>query len=427
MQQYFKKKIEKLKQYIVEDRIEHVQKEFDCIEKLIEDTYEELNNLINEVVKQVKDDKENWDTIAVAFSTLVHTYETMHLMVHERPEGKLMIDQKWEALKKKLEIDIKRIQRDEVDFEKECKGCKQSYQTNTILTHLGKNSLCHEKYSEQEIENLKEESQERISFKTNIWREINREKIAKQKAEYYKENIPKNEAKETERLKRKKDKKFAFYKYCQQEKYKSYLENEITYFEVSILEKIKSLKSKSMKKENFEKLIQIEIDMKEKTTDFKRKIDEAIRESSNISCHHDDTDIYDFGGDHGCYECSKVIDKLYNFLEVIVYSERAKRLKNFETFFKEIFKTLNDIVEEENGPKEIIQIWNDQIKMWCPLVEHLWDFVDVLKNSERLQDPNAQELTEGYYNHETDKVEIRYPGNLDISMLLYESYKFCKI
>ena len=30
LQQYFKKKIEKLKQYIDEDRIEHVQKEFDC-------------------------------------------------------------------------------------------------------------------------------------------------------------------------------------------------------------------------------------------------------------------------------------------------------------------------------------------------------------------------------------------------------------
>ena len=118
-QEYFTKKIEKLKWYIVPDRKEYVQNEFDSIEKLIKETYEELNDLINETVEKVKDENENWDTVAIAFSSIIDTYETMHLMVYERPEGKLMIKQKWEALKKKLENDMKRIQRDEVDFEKD--------------------------------------------------------------------------------------------------------------------------------------------------------------------------------------------------------------------------------------------------------------------------------------------------------------------
>ena len=422
-QEYFTKKIEKLKWYIVPDRKEYVQNEFDSIEKLIKETYEELNDLINETVEKVKDENENWDTVAIAFSSIIDTYETMHLMVYERPEGKRIIKQKWEALKKKLENDMKRIQRDEVDFEKECKGCKKSYQTNTILTHLGKNSLCHEKYNESELGSLKEESQERNSFKKNIWREINRDKIVKQKAKYYKENIlrnkAKNEAEENERLEKRRDNTFTFYKNCQQEKYKRYLDNEITYFELSILKRIKLLKSKSVKKENLEKLIQIEIDMKEKVTDSKRMIDEANREASNISCHHDAKDIYTFGGDHGCYECSKLIDKLYNFLKIDVHSARAKRSKIFETFFTEIFKSLNEIIEEENAPKEIIQIWDDKLQKWHLLVEFQWDFVDVLKNTERIQYPNAQELTENYYNYKTDDVELCFGGNsISISMLL---------
>ena len=82
------------------------------------------------------------------------------------------------------------------------------------------------------------------------------------------------------------------------------------------------------------------------------------------------------------------------------YSEDTKRLKNFYTFFKEIFKSLNDIVEEENVSKEILQIWDEKRKEWNSLVRHQYDFQDVLKNTKRLQDPHAQELSEDYYNYE---------------------------
>ena len=418
----FNKKVDKLKLYIDPDRIEHVQKEFDSIQTSIKDTFQELETLINHAVIQVKDEKENWDTVAATFSTLFHTFETSHLMWHEKPKGKLMIDQKWDAMKKKIENDIKIIQRDEVNYEKVCQGCKKSYQINTILPHLGRNSQCEEKYTNDELKSLRSESKERTKFKKQIWQETNKEHITKQNANYYKETIPR---KETERLMRRKDNTLAFYKYCQEEKCKSYLENEITYFELSILERMKLLKSKLTKKENLDKLIQVETDMKEKVTCFKEKIDEASKKALNLSCPHDVKDCWFGWGDHGCVQCSKEIDKLYSFLEVDErYSEDTKRLKNFYTFFKEIFKSLNDIVEEENVSKEILQIWDEKRKEWNSLVRHQYDFQDVLKNTKRLQDPHAQELSEDYYNYEKDKVEFRYSGNLYISISLLNLVRY---
>ena len=98
-------------------------------------------------------------------------------------------------------------------------------------------------------------------------------------------------------------------------------------------------------------------------------------------------------------------------IKTFVFSYNVKRLKNFETFFKEIFKSLSDIVEEENAPKEIVHVWRDKIKKWCSLVKTQWNFEDILQISERFQDPNDHELRYESYNYETDNVEICYSGN----------------
>ena len=87
-------------------------------------------------------------------------------------------------------------------------------------------------------------------------------------------------------------------------------------------------------------------------------------------------------------------------------------MKTFENFFKEVFKSLDNIVEEENLPKEILQIWDDKRKQWNSLVRYQYDFEDVLQNTQTLQDPTAQELDEDRYNYEKDMVDIRYSGNL---------------
>ena len=227
-QTYFGEKIEKLKKYIIIDSLEReveINTKFNVIQKSIEETYEELDELIDRIAKEVKDEKENWDSVAKAFSTLFRTYETSDLRWYDKPEGKLMIDQKWDAMKTKLENDLKIIQKEEVDFENICKGCGKSYQLNSILTHLGLYNYrqCREKYTNDELDNLRRASKERTKFKTQIWRETNKEYLAKQKAETYriqanivanaKENAEHEEAEEKFEKKKELVEKIALGKY----------------------------------------------------------------------------------------------------------------------------------------------------------------------------------------------------------------------
>ena len=105
------------------------------------------------------------------------------------------------SIKPKLNF-LQRIIHLTVSNDKTCKGCQEYFRN--LLLHLNKSEICKEKYSDQDVLDIKEASKHFRQIRISEWREENKEKIAKRMAERYQKNKDAIKAKPKDKEKQKK-------------------------------------------------------------------------------------------------------------------------------------------------------------------------------------------------------------------------------
>ena len=348
---------------------EVVKRDMNSLKDEINTQFMKIERKIEKVVKKTQNEND-WDSLAISFSKLIQTFT---------PTGKLLIKEKWNTTKFSIEMNFKYMWKYGINGEKVCKGCELEYETNTILTHLGKNRKCYNHYTKEELEQLKKDSKDLTKYKSKV-REDNTKAISKKKKKaykklkanpekyaalvekrkrVYKESIPKR----IEKLKRQKLAKFEFEKKNLEKQARRKIANEKAFIELILMKEIERLKSLKMKEELNQKLTNIENQYHDLVDEFEKIMCEKAEKASKIICCHSDTVPTDSIVYPWMLRCSECYFKLSELYEPYPEFPTRDRLPRFESFYNETFEIIMSIAEEVGEKLESPNwIWLDHVQ-----------------------------------------------------------------
>ena len=302
-----------LKYFEIECFFKHVSHAKKCKQhygnrwNIILEEKKKINVRKRDEVKREKNlhEKNKWDALLIKSKTDVIQNR---MDAEDRATAKYKVEQKKQKLEESKKSELAK------DFDKyvssnrdrgyaqdqkflmHCKGCNQSFSTHTFYRHVSHSSNCKKAYGNEWIEMKTQKrkivkgayydvNHERHLKNVQKYHEDNKKSISTKKKEYYREergNIKRKRDGEFEKFEEQKQFYENIWKPRMEKNTRDFILKQKYFFEASICEKIKKLRTKSLNEEMDQKLKNLEAKAKDISNKIEADAEEAIQKAKCV-------------------------------------------------------------------------------------------------------------------------------------------------